>query len=159
MWTWTFSFVYLWCFCSMATLPSNPSSFWSGQILAWTEASSSSCRQINEMNPNTGQPMDQRRRGRVFNFQTCAIKRSSLPRKATANKAYFKYQVLNNYILQIITADEYRENTCDRASPLELFEANFERSFRHLGLVDLLLQDCSVIIILIFSLLISAELP
>ncbi|TNN71109.1 hypothetical protein EYF80_018629 [Liparis tanakae] len=59
----------------------------------------------------------------------------------------------------IITDDEYRENTCDRASPLELFEANFERSFRHLGLADLLLQDRSVITILIFSLLISVELP
>lgn len=42
------SSVYLWCFCSMATLPSNPSSFWPGRIRALTGASSSTWKQRNE---------------------------------------------------------------------------------------------------------------
>lgn len=63
-WTWTllkdtFSFIYLWCFCSMVTLPSDPSSFWSGHTPAWTEASSSIWIQMNEIKCNTGLTVDQ----------------------------------------------------------------------------------------------------
>lgn len=104
-------FVYLWCFCSMATLPSNPSSFWSGHTQAWTEASSSIWVQMSKIKCNT----------------RLTVRQDSLVKS-------------------------------QESSPLELLEANPEGSLRHVGPVDLPLQSCSVISIVIFILLIQIEL-
>lgn len=42
--------------------------------------------------------------------------------------------------------------------PLQLFEADSQRRLGHVGSVDLLLQDCSVITVIIFLIPIMAEL-